>query len=101
MLDVMRWVMGVRYPKRITSTGGIYVGKGGKANTMDTQTVAYDFGDFTATWEHRMYGRGDDPKAGWGVNFYGNKGGMELKIDASDFYAWCCSCRSIHGDGIN
>ena len=100
MLDVMRWMMGVRYPKRITSTGGIYIGKGGKANTTDTQTVAYDFGDFVANWEHRMYGRSDDPKAGWGVNFYGNKGTMELKIDAWDFYPWGGGGKRMHVDAV-
>jgi predicted dehydrogenase len=85
MLDVMRWVMGVKHPKRISSTGGIYLAKGGKANTTDTQTVTYDYGDFAAVWEHRMYGRPEDPKAGWGVNFYGEKGTLQLLIDSWDF----------------
>jgi predicted dehydrogenase len=86
MLDSMRWIMGVRYPKRISSSGGIFLAKGGKANTTDTQTVTYDYGDFTAIWEHRMYGRFDNPKSGWGINFYGENGTLELTIDAWDFY---------------
>lgn len=86
MLDVVRWVMGVRYPKRISSSGGIFLAKGGKANTTDTQTVTYDYGDFTAIWEHRMYGRFEDPRSGWGVNFYGDKGTMQLTIEGWDFY---------------
>jgi predicted dehydrogenase len=85
MLDVVRWVMDVKHPKRISSMGGIYLAKGGTANITDTQTVTIDYGDFTATWEHRMYGRPEDPKAGWGVNFYGEKGTLQLTIDAWDF----------------
>jgi predicted dehydrogenase len=88
MLDVMRWVMGVRYPQRITSTGGMYLSKDGTANTTDTQTVAYDYGDFMVVWEHRMYGRPDDPKNGWGINFYGDKATMELTIDSWRTYPW-------------
>jgi predicted dehydrogenase len=100
MLDAMRWILGVRYPKRISSTGGIYLSKGGTANTTDTQTVTYDYGDMLVTWEHRMYGRGDDPKNGWGVNFYGDKGTMELGIDAWDFYPWGGSGKHVHMEGV-
>jgi predicted dehydrogenase len=97
MLDVVRWVMGVRYPKRISSTGGIYVGKTHKVNITDTQTVSYDFGDFEAVWEHRMYGRGEDSKAAWGVNFYGDKGTLQLTIDAWDFMPWGGG-KAVHED---
>lgn len=87
MLDTARWIMGVGYPRTVSSTGGIYVAKGGTANTTDTQTVTYDYGGFDMVWEHRMYGRGDN-KVGWGVNFYGNKGTLELTIDDWTFYPW-------------
>ncbi len=94
MLDVMRWVMGVRFPKRVSSTGGIFLAKGGTANTTDTQTVTYDYGDFTAIWEHRMYGRAD--KSGWGVNFYGDKGTVELTIDDWTFHPWHGGGKPVH-----
>jgi predicted dehydrogenase len=80
MLDVMRWVMGVRSPKRISSNGGIYVGKKNKVNITDSQTVTYDYGDFTAIWEHRTWGRPEDPKLMWGINFYGEKGTLQLTL---------------------
>jgi predicted dehydrogenase len=99
MLDVMRWVMGVKYPRRISSTGGIYLAKGGTANTTDTQTLTYDFGDFTAIWEHRMYGRPEDPKAGWGVTFYGEKGTLQLTIDAWDFLPHYGG-KAVHVDSV-
>ncbi len=88
MLDAARWIMDAKHPKKISSVGGIYLAKGGKANTTDTQTVTFDYGDFTAIWEHRMYGRSEDLKAGWGLNFYGEKGTLQLTIDAWDFMPW-------------
>jgi predicted dehydrogenase len=100
MLDVVRWVMDARSPKRVSSTGGIYLTKGGTANTTDTQTVTYDFGDFTALWEHRMYGRAEDPKAGWGVNFYGEKGTLQLTIDAWDFLPHFGGGNPVHVDSV-
>jgi predicted dehydrogenase len=99
MLDAMRWVTGARYPKRVTSSGGIFLAKGGSANTTDTQTVTYDYGDFIATWEHRMYGRPEDTKAGWGVNFYGDKGTLEVTIDAWDFLPWGKG-KAVHVDSV-
>jgi predicted dehydrogenase len=98
MLDVMRWVMGVRYPKRISSSGGIFLSKGGTANTTDTQTVTFEYPEFMAVWEHRMYGRAD--KSGWGVNFYGEKGTMELTIDSWDFFPWGGQGKPIHVDAV-
>ena len=65
-----------------------------------TASLAWDaFGDFSAAWEHRMYGRGDDPKAGWGVNFYGTRGTLELKIDAWDFYP-SGPGKTVHADSV-
>lgn len=100
MLDSVRWIMGARSPRRISSTGGIFLSKGGSANTTDTQTVSFDFGDFSVIWEHRMYGRADDPKAGWGVNFYGDKGTLELTIDAWDFFPWRSKEKPVHVDAV-
>jgi predicted dehydrogenase len=99
MLDAMRWIMGVRYPKKVSSMGGRFCSaKNGTANSTDTQTVTYDFGDFTAIWEHRMYGPADKPEAGWGVNFYGDKGMMQLLIDSWDFYPWGGQGKHMHVD---
>ena len=37
MLDMVRWMLGLGWPKRISSTGGILVDKASKANIPDTQ----------------------------------------------------------------
>src|SRR5262249_32370577 len=43
MLDMVRWMLDLGWPKRIASTGGILVQRGGKANIPDTQTATFDF----------------------------------------------------------
>src|SRR5262249_51176136 len=65
MLDAVRWFTGDRYPRRIASTGGIFVLRGGRPNISDTQTVIYDYGERTVIWEHRTWGRPDDPRMAW------------------------------------
>jgi predicted dehydrogenase len=74
MFDMARWMLELGWPKRISSTGGILVSKGAKANIADTQTAAFDFGDLDIVWQHRTWGDPPDPKYPWGATFYGEKG---------------------------
>src|SRR3989440_1658056 len=60
MLDMTRWIMSLGWPKRIESTGGIYVDKASKANISDTQTATFDFGDTQVVLEHRTWGHPSD-----------------------------------------
>src|SRR5216110_1280858 len=53
MLDMVRWMLGLGWPTRISSTGGIFVGKSSKANIADTQTATFDFNDLRVVWQHR------------------------------------------------
>jgi predicted dehydrogenase len=85
MLDAARWIVGKKYPQHVFSSGGILVDKKGKANTTDTQTVTFDYGDFPLVWEHRSWGKGEGYKDDWGVNFYGDKGTLQLNINGWDF----------------
>jgi predicted dehydrogenase len=85
MLDVVRWCLDLRYPRRVSSTGGIFVERQGRANITDTQTVTYDYGDQTVIWEHRTYGRYDQPNVGWGINFYGERGTLQVTLDYWEF----------------
>ena len=65
MLDMVRWMLGLGWPRRIASTGGILVDKGSKANVPDTQTATFDFGDLDIVWEHRTWGQEADPNYPW------------------------------------
>ena len=85
MLDTVRWMMGLGWPKRISSDGGIFVEKASKANIPDTQVATFDFGETTVVWQHRTYGHPDDPKYPWGLTLYGDKGTLKASVMSYDF----------------
>ena len=60
MLDTARWMLGLGWPKRITSAGGIFVQKDGKSNISDTQTATFKFDGLNAVWQHRTWGTSPD-----------------------------------------
>jgi len=85
MLDTARWMLGLGWPKRITSTGGILVQKEGKSNIYDTQTATYEYPDYNVVWQHRTWGTPPDPKYPWAMFIYGDKGTLKASTMAYDF----------------
>jgi predicted dehydrogenase len=85
MLDMVRWMLGLSWPRKISSTGGILVDKGSKANITDTQTATFDFGDLQVVWQHRTWGDPPDPKYQWGATLYGDKGTLKASVYGYDF----------------
>jgi len=85
MLDMTRWMLGLGWPRSVSSTGGILVDKAAKANISDTQTATFDFGDVKVVWQHRTWGDAPDPKYGWGATFYGDKGTLKASVYSYDF----------------
>ncbi len=85
MLDMTRWMLGLGWPTRISSTGGIFVDKASKANITDTQTATFDFNDLRVVWQHRSWGEAADPKYPWGATFYGEKGTLKVDVFGYDF----------------
>ena len=61
MLDMVRWMLSLGWPKRISSSGGILVDKKSKANITDTQTATFDFEELPVVWQHRTWGEANDP----------------------------------------
>src|SRR5205823_2145856 len=45
MLDMVRWMLGLGWPKSVSSAGGILVDRKSKANITDTQSATFDYGD--------------------------------------------------------
>src|SRR5207302_10144444 len=43
MLDMVRWILDLGWPKQVASTGGILIDKNSKANISDTQSVIFEF----------------------------------------------------------
>ncbi len=85
MLDMVRWMMDLGMPARISSSGGILIDKGSKANTTDTQSATFDFGNLQVVWTHRAWGDPPDPKYPWGATFYGDKGTLKASVMGYDF----------------
>jgi predicted dehydrogenase len=85
MLDMVRWMLGLGWPRSVSSSGGILVDKDSKANITDTQTATFDFGDLKIVWNHRTWGRSPDPDYPWGATFYGDKGTLRASVMGYDF----------------
>ncbi len=83
MLDMVRWMLDLGWPKRIASSGGILMDKKSKANISDTQSATFDYGDLQIVWQHRTWGQADDPEYPWGATLYGDKG--TLKVDVHKY----------------
>jgi predicted dehydrogenase len=80
MLDMVRWMLGLGWPKHISSSGGILVEKQSKANIPDTQTATFDFGDLQVVWQHRTWGQAGDPEYPWSATLYGDKGTLKADV---------------------
>ena len=85
MFDMVRWMLGLGWPKRISSSGGILVERQAKANTPDTQLATFDYGDLQVIWQHRTWSQTPDPKYPWGATFYGDKGTLKASVMGYDF----------------
>jgi predicted dehydrogenase len=99
MLDMVRWMLGLGWPKRVASSGGIFVDKGSKANITDTQTATFDFDDLTVVWQHRTWGEAPDPKYQWGATLYGDKGTLKASVFSYDFVP-SGGGKPVHGDVV-
>lgn len=80
MLDMVRWLLDLGTPTRVSSTGGILVDKSSKANISDTQTATFDFGDVPVVWTHRTWGSTPDPDFSWAGVIYGDKGTLKADV---------------------
>jgi len=98
MLDMVRWMLDLGWPKRISSSGGILIDKGSKANITDTQAATFDFGDLKVVWEHRSWGSSPDPKYPWGATIYGDKGTLKASVMGYDFVPEGEGGAAVHKD---
>jgi len=99
MLDMVRWLLDLGWPKRVSSSGGILVDKGSKANITDTQTATFDFGDVPVVWTHRTWGSAPDPDYPWAAFIYGDKGTLKADVHKYDFIPRGQGQRA-HGDAL-
>ncbi len=99
MLDTVRWMLGLGWPTRIRSTGGIYVDKSGKSNISDTQHAVFEFDELNCVWQHRSWGTPADPQYPWSFKLYGEKGTLSGSPFSYDFVP-AEKGEKIHGDAL-
>lgn len=85
MFDTVRWMLKLGWPKRISSTGGIYVQKEGKSNISDTQSALFEYDDLNCVWQHRSWGTPANPDYPWSFTLYGDKGTLIASTMQYDF----------------
>jgi len=85
MLDTVRWLLDLGWPKKVSSTGGIYVQKDSVATTSDTQNAVFEFDELNCIWQHRSWGTPPDPDYPWGFFIYGEKGTLKGSVHKYEF----------------
>ena len=100
MLDMVRWMMDLGWPKRVSSSGGILISKGSKANITDTQTATFEYDDLKIVWQHRSWGEAPDPKYPWGATLYGDKGTLKASVMSYDFTPSVKGQAPLHQDVV-
>jgi predicted dehydrogenase len=85
MFDMVRWMLDLGWPNRISSSGGILVDKQSKANITDTQVATFEYPVLNVVWTHRTYGHAPDDKYPWAATIYGDKGTLKAGVMSYDF----------------
>ncbi len=98
MFDMVRWFLDLGWPRRISSSGGIRVLKGGKSDIADAQTAMFEYDDLTIVWQHRRFGPAVDPNYPWGATLYGDRGTLKAGVMSYDFIPAARGAASIHKD---
>jgi predicted dehydrogenase len=98
MFDMVRWFMGLGWPRRVSSFGGLRILKGGQNNIPDTQTAMFDFDEVTVVWQHRRFGTPADPAYTWGATLYGDKATLKAGVMGYDLIPVARGGQTIHKD---
>ncbi len=77
MLDMVRWMLDLGWPRQVASTGGILVQKSGKSNIADTQTATFDFGDLQGGLAASHLGRCARPEVPLGRDLLRRQGNAQ------------------------
>jgi len=100
MLDMVRWMLDLGWPKSVSSAGGIFVQKEAKSNISDSQSATFTFDNFDVVWQHRTWGHPVDAKYPWGATIYGDKGTLKLSVNSYDFTP-IGKGESLHGEFLS
>jgi len=101
-LDQILWWSEEKYPRKVFSTGGRAI-RQDNTDAPDHQVVSYEFENFTAIWEHRLFAGNTAektmPNQAVGVYFYGTEGTFHMGwLDGWTFYPANPNKPVIHQD---
>lgn len=95
-LDQILWWTEEKSPKSVHSFAARHI-KEDNTTAPDTQVVNYEFEDFTAVWEHRLYAGNEAEKHNIGCYFYGTEGTFHMGwLDGWTFYPTDKNKQVIH-----
>ena len=100
MYDMVRWMLGLGWPKRISSTGGIFVDTESRATTPDTQTATFEHDELNVVWNHRSWGNAPDPEYPWAAKIYGSKGTLKLDVHKYEFEPRDRNAKKLTGSAL-
>jgi predicted dehydrogenase len=100
MYDMVRWMLDLGWPTRVSSAGGIFVQKNAKSNITDTQTATFEHPEFNVVWTHRTYGSTPDKDYPWAAIFYGEKGTLKASVNKFEFFPGGAARPTISGEAL-
>ncbi len=100
MLDMVRWLVDLGWPKTISSSGGILMDKESRSNISDTLVATFDFGKLPVVWTHRTWGNPVDREYPWAGFIYGDKGTLKADVHKYDFIPRGRDGEKAHGDAL-
>ncbi|MEK0448881.1 MAG: hypothetical protein RL088_1149 [Verrucomicrobiota bacterium] len=98
MYDTARWMLGLGWPRSISSNGGIFVQRDGKSNIPDTQTATFEHEGVTCSWTHRSWGLPTDPDYPWALFIHGEKGTLKASTMRAEFVPFDKKAQPIRFD---
>jgi predicted dehydrogenase len=90
-VDTVRWMLDLGWPRRVFSTGGVYVASESPADIPDTQIASFEFDNLLMTWTNRHWGAAPNPREQWGAIIHGDRGSLRISTGAYEF-------RPVNGD---
>jgi len=82
MIDILQMAFGEAMPKSVTALGGKYWLRD-NSETPDTLQIAFDYGEFLGSWEHRCNNTDGNQARLMGITFHGTNG--TLYVDRSRY----------------
>ena len=93
MYDMVRWMLDLGFPQRISSSGGIQINPDSISNISDTQTATFDHGDLRSSGSTAP-GRLLTPNTR-GATIYGDRGTLKAGVMGYDFIPGAMASRFI------